>query len=85
MWAGVSPEVRKTEIDEKTYEKFYSRMKDAYWQVQADVSDKYNYGLVVLDCKKFKKTIVNKIAELIQLFKEHLLKEFEVMLLEKWR
>ena len=72
-WAGVSSEVRRTEIDENTYERFYLQLQDAYWAVQGEVSDKYNYGLVVLDCTKFKKTIVTKIAELINNFKNHLL------------
>ena len=55
-------EIRRIEIDPQTYKENYEKMYNAYWAVQKEVSDYYNYGLVLLDCRKFKEVIVKKIS-----------------------
>lgn len=43
-------------------------MYNAYWAVQKEVCDTYNFGLVLLDCRKFKEAIVKKIGQLLKEF-----------------
>ena len=69
--------VNKTEITDMTYTSQYEELQDAYWKVQLDVEDFYNFGLVRLDCREFKKQAEIGIRGLIESFKEHLLEEFQ--------
>ena len=66
-----------TEITDMTYTNQYEELNTAYWKVQLEVEDYYNFGLVRLDCREFKKQAREGISSLIQNFKEHMLEEFQ--------
>lgn len=68
--------VEKTEITDNTYLCQYNELQNAYWKVQMEVHDYYNFGIVRLDCREFKKQAEEGIRGLIESFKSHLLIEF---------
>ena len=47
--------VNKTQITDQTYQYQYKELQDAYWKVQKEVQDWYNFGIIRLDCRTFKK------------------------------
>jgi hypothetical protein len=59
-------------------------LKEKYWLIRTQVADEYNFGLVMLDCKKFKEITIKKMKQLLTDFEEHLLHEFKINLEHKW-
>ena len=49
-----------------------------------EVFDSYNFGLVLLQCKKFKDNVISKIELLVKKFRAHLVADFDDILMEKW-
>jgi hypothetical protein len=78
-------EIRKVTIDQSTYRNKYNDLIDSYWKCQNEVSEQYNFGLVTLDCRKFKKEVITKYEKLIEEFKKSLLDDFENALDAKWK
>ena len=60
--------VEKTQITDHTYQFQYKELQEAYWKVQREVQDWYNFGLIRLDCKMFKQQAVDGLELLLENF-----------------
>jgi len=77
-------DISKVEITQEVYFHKFNEIRNAYWQVQLEVHDEYNFGLTLLDCKHFKQHIVKTLAYLMQKFENHLNKDFAELLNDLW-
>lgn len=57
--------IHKTEITDHTYQFQYKELEEAYWNVQEAVEDWYNFGIIKLDCRKFKQEATDGLKQLL--------------------
>ena len=55
----------------------------AFWSVQREVSDFYDFGLIKFDCRPLKKAALKSIEKLQTDFREHLLAGFKQSIYEE--
>ena len=49
-------------INEKQYKVKYEELKKAFWMAQEKIQDEYDFGMIKLDCRKFKNQVVTTIG-----------------------
>lgn len=58
--------VDRIEITDQTYLCQYKELETAYWKVQMEVQDEYNFGLIKLNCRKFKEQAIEGLKNLVE-------------------
>jgi len=69
--------IERTEIKEQVYLYRYEELENAYWKVQREVQDYYNFGLIRLDCRHFKRQASEELHRLIEALRNHMLLDFK--------
>ena len=57
--------IEKTEVGENVYRWKYDELYEAYWKMKRNVSAEYNFGLILLDCRKFQEQCIQQIDRLL--------------------
>ena len=75
--------IERTEVGEATYKWKYAELRDAYWKMKRNVSAQYNFGLILLDCRKFQEQCFQQVGVLLEDFRNHLIRDFTDYLTEQ--
>lgn len=56
----MSPEVvfKAVDIDENLFKEELFYIRTIYWQLQSEIRNEYDFGLVLMDCTPFKKVSI---------------------------
>ena len=68
--------IERTEVGEATYKWKYEELQGAYWTMKRNVAAEYNFGLILLDCRKFREQCIAQVSVLLQDFRNHLTQDF---------
>jgi hypothetical protein len=67
---------KDVEITEAIYTQKFSELRAAYWGALLNISNSYDYGLVILDCEAFRTLVAKHIEKLIKSLERHIISEF---------
>jgi hypothetical protein len=67
---------KSVEIDDGLMRSEIFYLRDLVWKVLENVNNQYDFGLVYLDCLKFKDRILNHIKELIDHLESYIRSDF---------
>lgn len=67
---------KSVEIDDGLMRSEIFQLRDLVWKVLENVNNQYDFGLVYLDCLKFKDRILNHIKELIDHLESYIRSDF---------
>jgi len=67
---------KNVEISEEAYVAKFQQLRKAYWGVKISVAEEYDFGLLYLDCSRFKKLVSKHLDKLIVGLTEHIVGEF---------
>lgn len=68
----------KVKLTDDCYAKKLKELNHAFWAIQTDVQDEYDFGLVQMDCRAAKDKICSKIDSLRRKLAQVLISEFLV-------
>ena len=61
------------------YKSKHSQFANAYWFAKMSIQETYDFGLIQLDCRKFKKQVLHQIKSLKKSLESKLRKEYMVL------
>lgn len=67
---------KSVEIDDGLMRSEIFQLRDLVWKVLENISNQYDFGLIYLDCLKFKDRILSHIKELIDHLESYIRSDF---------
>lgn len=67
---------KSVEIDEGIMREEINYLRNMIWKIQDDIRNEYDFGTILLDCRKFKKSILSHVNDLINHLQNYLRNEF---------
>ena len=67
---------KSVEIDDTLMREELSQHRGLYWKILESVHNQYDFGMVYLDCTKFKERILKHCKTLIEHLEAHIRTEF---------
>jgi hypothetical protein len=59
-------ELQQIDISRNDYKNKFKELDSLYWQIQLEIENQYDFGIILFNTEQFKNQVISKINQLIQ-------------------